>query len=113
MNSADDHRFSVRERIFAWLQLVRLPNAFTALADVMMGFLVTHGNLQHAGEFATLCCTSLSFYWAGMVLNDVYDVEIDRRERPERPIPSGRISLATARFVGYVLLFNGLLLTAW
>ena len=28
-----------------------------------------------------------------MVLNDVFDAEVDARERPERPIPSGRVSL--------------------
>ena len=42
-----------------------------------------------------------------MVLNDVFDVEIDRRERPERPIPSGRVSLDAARRLGWRLLVFG------
>ncbi len=49
-------------------------------------------------------------YLAGMVLNDVFDLEIDRRERPERPLPSGRISLAAARRIGWTLLPAGTLL---
>ena len=32
------------------------------------------------------------FYTAGMILNDVADLEVDRRERPERPLPSGAVS---------------------
>jgi 4-hydroxybenzoate polyprenyltransferase len=36
-------------------------------------------------------------YAAGMVMNDLCDVEIDRRERPHRPLPSGRVSIRAAR----------------
>ncbi len=40
-------------------------------------------------------------YVAGMALNDAVDASIDQRERPERPIPSGRISRRAAYvFVG-------------
>ena len=35
-------------------------------------------------------------YMAGMVLNDVYDFEVDARRRPERPLPSGRITARRA-----------------
>ena len=34
------------------------------------------------------------FYTAGMILNDVLDDDVDRRERPERPLPSGAVSRA-------------------
>jgi 4-hydroxybenzoate polyprenyltransferase len=50
---------------------------------------------------------SVAFYAAGMVLNDVCDVETDRRERPERPLPSGAIALGTAATVGRGLLTAG------
>jgi hypothetical protein len=40
----------------------------------------------------------------------VYDVELDARERPERPLPSGRISLATAATIGWGLLAAGVAL---
>ncbi|MEM6507736.1 MAG: UbiA family prenyltransferase [Planctomycetota bacterium] len=36
-------------------------------------------------------------YCGGMVLNDYWDREIDAKERPGRPIPSGRVSPAQAR----------------
>jgi hypothetical protein len=47
-----------------------------------------------------------------MVLNDVADVEIDRRERPERPIPSGAVSSAAALVVFCGLIAAGLTLLA-
>ena len=42
-----------------------------------------------------------------MVLNDVYDADLDARERPERPIPSGRIQRTTAARIGWILLLCG------
>ena len=44
---------------------------------------------------------------AGIVLNDVFDAQIDAAERPQRPIPSGRVSLATARIAGWQFLAGG------
>ena len=104
-------------KLLAYLQLVRLPNLFTALADVAMGFFVT----QHVTDlssldasawvaFGLLLATSASLYSAGMALNDVFDVEIDRIERRERPIPSGRVSLSTGRGFGFGLLAAGVLI---
>ena len=97
-----------------YLQLMRLPAVFTAMADVAMGFLF----IQSAGTqwrptpsdlatLATLIIASSLLYVAGMVLNDVFDVEVDRRQRPERPIPSGRVSLDAARRLGWRLLTLG------
>lgn len=39
---------------------------------------------------------------SGMIINDIYDIEIDKINRPDRPIPSGRISLEQAKklFIG-------------
>jgi len=51
-------------------------------------------------------------YIAGMVLNDVFDLETDRQQRPERPLPSGRVSLTAARRLGWRLLVLGVLLGA-
>ena len=36
-----------------------------------------------------------------MYLNDAFDVRFDRSFRPERPIPSGAISLGWVRFLGW------------
>jgi 4-hydroxybenzoate polyprenyltransferase len=94
----------------AVLQLLRLPNVFTAIADVAMGFLVTHGNLKPSGLLIVLVIASCALYLAGMVLNDVFDAEVDARERPDRPIPSGRIPLAAAAALGWALLATGVLL---
>jgi len=91
----------------AYLELLRIPNVFTAAADVLMGYLVTHAALESPIQLWLLLAASCCLYLAGMVLNDVWDVEIDRVERPQRPIPSGRISLSAARLLGFELLLVG------
>jgi 4-hydroxybenzoate polyprenyltransferase len=96
--------------VIAWLQLLRLANVLTAVADVMMGYLVTHGDLQPPLQFALLAIASCLLYLSGMVLNDVFDAAVDARERPERPIPSGRISLRAAQAVGFAMLASGVLI---
>ena len=98
--------------LLSWLRLCRAPNVFTALADVSMGFLIARRALDEIGVFACLAGASACLYTAGMVLNDVFDVEIDRKERPFRPLPSGQIGLKTARAFGFWLLIVGVILGA-
>jgi 4-hydroxybenzoate polyprenyltransferase len=94
-----------------WLRLVRLPNLATAVADVLAGFLVCAQMPTAlawpplAGWLAILA--SVAFYAAGMILNDVYDLEVDRVERPERPLPRGAIAPRAAALAGAALLTLG------
>src|SRR5690606_38580095 len=96
--------------MLAYLQLLRLPNVFTAVADVAMGFLVTHAILdqESAPVLALLVLASSGLYLGGMVLNDLCDVEIDRAERPFRPLPSGRVSMAAAKSLTWLLFAIGI-----
>ena len=94
----------------AYLELLRLPNVFTAMADILLGFLLTHRRLEPAGQFALLLAASSLLYLAGMVLNDYFDREQDARERPFRPIPSGRVGAKTALRLGLGMLAAGVVL---
>ncbi len=81
-----------------WLELMRLSNAPTILSNVLVGWAI--GLNAHAdGSWTGIVPTTfamLLLYVGGMALNDVMDVEVDRRERPARPIPSGDISRSAA-----------------
>ncbi len=66
----------------AYLELVRVPNVFTAMADILLGFLFTHRGLEPFGPFVLLLAASSMLYLSGMVLNDYFDREQDARERP-------------------------------
>lgn len=96
------------QKFRAYLQLVRLPAVFTAMADIFLGFLLTHKELKPAADFGLLLVASSCLYLSGMVFNDVFDRRIDAVERPERPIPSGRVSLPSAIGLGVVLMLAGI-----
>jgi len=97
-------------RLRAYAQLVRLPNVFTALADICLGGLAAGALPERWFAFGLLLLSSACLYSGGMVLNDVYDLEQDKRERPFRPLPSGRIGRWAALRLGYALLTIGLFL---
>ena len=93
----------------AWLRLLRIAALPSALANVLVGFLLANESWQPTMQLVWLLLSSACVYLAGMVLNDVFDVEVDRQERPSRPLPSGAISLSMARSVGFGLLALGIL----
>jgi 4-hydroxybenzoate polyprenyltransferase len=90
-----------------WLQLLRAPNLFTVPGDPLAGFLLaTFGVLRPAAFFAV--GASLCFYAAGLLLNDLCDIEEDRRERKTRPLPSGAANVRTVRVAACALALAGL-----
>jgi 4-hydroxybenzoate polyprenyltransferase len=98
-------------RLSDWLALLRLPNHATAAADVLAGWLLVSrptAVVSPGSPFWWALAASLACYAAGMILNDVFDVELDRRERPERPLPAGRIAVSTASAAGHGLLLMGI-----
>jgi 4-hydroxybenzoate polyprenyltransferase len=94
----------------AYAQLIRLPNVFTAMADIALGWLCAVATGTPAARwpsFLLLMAASVCLYSAGMIWNDFFDVEQDQRERPFRPIPSGRISRRDAGILGALALLAG------
>jgi 4-hydroxybenzoate polyprenyltransferase len=79
----------------AWLQIARISNTPTVVSNTVAGAVLVSVS-PDAATVAAVAIAMALFYTAGMVLNDIADAEIDRRDRPERPIPSGAISQKAA-----------------
>jgi hypothetical protein len=86
-------------------ELVRAPAALSVPGDALAGAAVT-GTL--GPQAAGLSAASVCLYWAGMSANDWADRDLDARERPERPIPSGRVTPGTALGTAMTLTGAGL-----
>ncbi|MCJ7445560.1 MAG: geranylgeranylglycerol-phosphate geranylgeranyltransferase [Methanotrichaceae archaeon] len=72
------------------LEIQRPLNCLMAGAAAIVGLLIADGwNVEMA---ALIFLTAFLFTGAGNTINDYYDIEIDKINRPERPIPSGRLS---------------------
>ncbi len=99
---------------FRWAQLVRLPTVFTVIAQVLAAFIVAAGTADSATaampRMLLILLAGISIYWAGMILNDVWDFEEDLRDRPFRPLPSGQIAVGQARSAAWGLAALSILL---
>ncbi|MFB9629328.1 SCO3242 family prenyltransferase [Nonomuraea helvata] len=87
----------------ALLELVRAPAALSVPGDTMAGAAAS-GRRPAPG----LALASVLMYWSGMALNDWADREADAVERPERPIPSGRVRPGAALGLAAALTGAGL-----
>jgi hypothetical protein len=91
-------------------QLVRLPAALSVPGDAWSG--AAWARTKPTGAAALMPVGSVLLYWAGMALNDWADRELDAVERPERVIPTGRVTARTALAVAGALGAGGVAVTA-
>jgi 4-hydroxybenzoate polyprenyltransferase len=93
------------------LDLLRIPNVFTAVSDVAAATAVVSAASPQAVRWEAVAWTagaSAALYCAGMSLNDVADAPTDAAERPGRPIPSGRVRRGEAVGITVMLALAGL-----
>lgn len=89
---------------------MRPANIVTAVADILAGVSIA-GMLVSGGtkELGALIIATIGLYGGGVVFNDVFDKALDAIERPERPLPSGQVSLLQAQILGTGLLLMGIM----
>ncbi len=92
-----------------WAQLVRVPNLLTVILDPVVGYVCVTGGADLSASILASTAVLL-FYAAGLLLSDAADTQKDASERPERPIPSGKISVGVVAAVGWVFLVLGMLI---
>lgn len=81
--------------------------AGASVAGVFVGSSFSNVNCPFTFDTFLIVAASVFLYGGGVVLNDVFDIEIDKIERPERAIPSGLIPLKHAAIFGSLMLFIG------
>jgi 4-hydroxybenzoate polyprenyltransferase len=95
-----------------FLSLVRIPTVFSSMSNAYAGYFIGGGRAFTPALALGLAAAAL-FIMAGMALNDVADKDVDARERPTRPIPSGDIGLGTAWALSLCMMAAGLVLLAF
>lgn len=96
-----------------WLELLRLSNAPTVITNALTGVALGLISLEADATadlpriLPVMSLAMVMLYAGGMALNDYFDRAIDANERPERPIPSGRIPPRNAAVLGFGLLAGG------
>ncbi|MER6961410.1 SCO3242 family prenyltransferase [Streptomyces sp. NPDC000618] len=108
MHGTNDFRSPPRLADLA--QLIRMPAALSVPGDVLAGAVASSGTPRP--RIVATMASSVALYWAGMALNDYADAAVDAVERPQRPIPSGRVARRTALATACGLTAAGLGLAA-
>jgi len=107
-------------KLKAYLQLTRPANIITAIADIWAGFAVSGAaallvsqNSETGNTYIFpliwLSLSTIGLYGGGVAFNDVFDAKLDAVERPERPIPSGKVKLSHAAWMAASLILLGIL----
>lgn len=97
-------RFS---KLLAYVELSRPINGVIAFISVFLGALLASGGVQPILGVGAIALAALLLLSAGNAFNDYCDVEIDRINKPNRPIVSGRIERTQARSFAFVLMVLG------
>ncbi len=88
-----------------WVILFRMGNSVTGIFGVILGATLASRGLPQA-EVAVItflhAFSVMTFMFSWNALNDLLDVEIDRINRPERPLPSGKIAIKSAKTGGAI-----------
>ncbi len=100
-----------------YFQLFRISNVFTVPPDIIVGFLAVSiyfgSSIGYSiSDLVPLIFSSVFLYIGGLVLNDLFDIKVDRLERPNRPLPSGRIKKGKAILITVLLIIFGLVLAS-
>jgi hypothetical protein len=90
------------------LILGRVSNLPTVWSNCLAGWWLASGGNSWKLPFLLLGVGLL--YTGGMYLNDAFDVDFDRQRRPERPVPSGKISVQLVWRLGFGQLVAGIFL---
>ena len=102
---------SLTRTIAGYVLLSRLSNAPTCVSQVLVGCAIAGGAAWSTS--VPLGVAIILLYVGGMALNDVVDRDIDRQQRPGRPIPSGRVTMAAALGFAVACLAGGVTLAAF
>jgi len=94
------------------LRLGRVSNLPTAWTNTLAGAVLA-GAGGFGAQFALMLLAFSLFYTGGMFLNDAFDAGFDAAQRPERPIPSGEVTVREVFGWGYGMMAAGLVLLAW
>jgi 4-hydroxybenzoate polyprenyltransferase len=103
---------TISSNVINYLRLVRIANVFTTVSNIILGyFFFTNINNLDYFIIAKLILISAMLYIGGMVLNDYFDIKIDKKERPWRPLSSNKITKKNALVIilfsfSYSLIFS-------
>ncbi len=100
-------------KLFYLLTLLRPANVVTAVSDIIAGVAVSgilifnNSSADFILDLVLLILSTIGLYGGGIVFNDIFDLESDTLNRPERILPRGLVSKNEALLLGCMMLLMG------
>ncbi len=96
-----------------YLKLIRIHNVIGAAVGDFTGYVVaSEWKILPLKLLISILVVSLVAA-GGYAINDVYDIEIDKINKPDRPLPSGKVSLKNAIFLSYATMILGIVFSVF
>ncbi|MBC8311897.1 MAG: geranylgeranylglycerol-phosphate geranylgeranyltransferase [Candidatus Marinimicrobia bacterium] len=97
----------VMNPFFSYINILRPLNlVFSALSVIIVAYLTHH--LSQTATIIHVVIVVVTFAGASNILNDIFDINIDKKNQPHRPLPSGEISVWAALVYMLALYFTGI-----
>ena len=100
-------------RLQGLFRLFRFELPFAAGVSVLMGELLALGRFPAVGDMAAGFLSVFFISASALILNDYFDIESDRINAPERPLPSGQVSPQDVIILSIVVTILGLAISYW
>ncbi|MBW9222174.1 UbiA family prenyltransferase [Methanothermococcus sp. SCGC AD-155-C09] len=95
-----------------YMELMRVKNCLSAsIGTIIAGLIASNFDINLLPSILIAALVVFLICGYGNVINDIFDIEIDKINKPYRPLPSNRISLKNAKLFSFLLLIMGLLLS--
>ena len=101
-----------RTRLLGFLRLFRFELPFAAGVCVVLGQFLALDSIPPLQEIVLGFLSVFFISATALILNDYFDLEIDRINAPHRPLPSGMVSKRDVLVLSFVVAFLGLMAAA-
>jgi geranylgeranylglycerol-phosphate geranylgeranyltransferase len=100
------NNFKINNKINDYLSLIRYKNILPTTLLNLSGGLIMHPsiNLFFNQQFLISIINTLLIMSSSMVLNDLYDIDVDKINNSNRPLVTGKISINEAKLFVFTLL---------
>jgi len=93
------------EKLTAIVKITRPINLLITFISVIVTAIICKPNSFPLIEIILAAFTASFVMASGNIINDIYDIEIDKINRPERPLPSNKITIVQAYSIYISLVF--------
>ena len=90
-----------------YISILRPLNGIMSMVAVYIGALIAGAMIIPTLPIVFGMAVVFLISGAGMIINDIFDIEIDKVNKPKRPLPSGRMKKKTAWIYAALLFIIG------